>query len=85
MQGARRPDLTLLLDRAGRDRRLQRVARARDAGTARDRFERERAEFFERVRAGYLRAPRPSRERIRGDRCGTAPADEVTRADRSPR
>ncbi len=57
VQGARRPDLTLLLDvpvAIG----LQR-ARRRNAGTGierpdEDRFERQRAEFFERVRAAYL-------------------------------
>jgi dTMP kinase len=52
VQGARRPDLTLLLDgpvAVGLARSSQ-----RDAGKPRDRFERERTEFFERVRAGYL-------------------------------
>jgi len=55
VQGAMRPDLTLLLDipvAAGLER-----ARQRNAGQglgAADRFERERAEFFERVREGYL-------------------------------
>jgi dTMP kinase len=52
VQGTRRPDLTLLLDlpvELGLAR-----SRRRDAGKTRDRFERERAEFFERVRAGYL-------------------------------
>jgi len=55
VQDTMRPDLTLLLDApvaAGLER-----ARARNAGAGRaaaDRFERERNEFFERVRAGYL-------------------------------
>ena len=52
VQGARRPDLTLLLDlpvAVGLGR-----SQKRDAGRTRDRFERERAEFFERVRAAYL-------------------------------
>lgn len=52
VQGARRPDLTLLLDvpvALGLER-----SRQRDLGKTRDRFEREQAEFFERVRAGYL-------------------------------
>jgi dTMP kinase len=53
VQGARRPDLTLLLD-VPVELGLQR-ARQRDAGRAQDRFESERAEFFERVRASYLR------------------------------
>jgi dTMP kinase len=50
--GARRPDLTVLLD-APVPQALQR-ARQRNAGTAADRFESERTEFFERVRAAYL-------------------------------
>lgn len=50
--GARRPDLTLLLD-APVPQALQR-ARQRNAGAAADRFESERAEFFERVRGAYL-------------------------------
>ena len=55
VQGARRPDLTLLLD-APVEQGMQR-ARHRNAGAAADRFESERTEFFERVRAAYrLRA-----------------------------
>jgi dTMP kinase len=52
IQGTRRPDLTILLDApvAGA---LARAA-ARNAGSAPDRFERERTEFFERVRNAYL-------------------------------
>jgi dTMP kinase len=50
--GVRRPDLTVLLD-APVPQALQR-ARRRNAGAAADRFESERAEFFERVRAAYL-------------------------------
>jgi dTMP kinase len=49
--GARRPDLTLLLD-APVVQALGR-ARQRNAGAAADRFESERAEFFERVRDAY--------------------------------
>jgi dTMP kinase len=49
--GARRPDLTVLLD-APVAQALER-ARQRNAGAAADRFERERAEFFERVRDAY--------------------------------
>src|ERR1700730_16595773 len=49
--GARRPDLTVLLD-APVQEALQR-ARQRNAGAAEDRFESERAEFFERVRDAY--------------------------------
>jgi dTMP kinase len=52
VQGARRPDLTILLD-APVEHALARAA-ARNAGAAADRFERERSEFFERVRNVYL-------------------------------
>jgi dTMP kinase len=52
VQGSRRPDLTLLLD-APVDVALAR-ARQRNASAAVDRFESERVEFFERVRAAYL-------------------------------
>jgi dTMP kinase len=51
VQGARRPDLTVLLD-APVEQALRR-ARQRNAGAAADRFESERAEFFERVRDAY--------------------------------
>ncbi len=53
VQGARRPDLTFLLDlpvAIGRER-----TRMRDAGRVLDRFEAESADFFARVRAAYLR------------------------------
>ena len=50
--GARCPDLTVLLD-APVPQALQR-AQQRNAGAAADRFESERTEFFERVRAAYL-------------------------------
>jgi dTMP kinase len=52
VQGVRRPDLTVLLD-APVEAALARAA-ARNAGAAADRFERERGEFFERVRSVYL-------------------------------
>jgi dTMP kinase len=51
VQGSRRPDLTFLLD-APVAHALARAA-ARNAGAVNDRFERERAEFFERVRDVY--------------------------------
>jgi dTMP kinase len=51
VQDRRRPDLTVLLD-APVEQALQR-ARQRNAGAATDRFEEERAEFFERVRSVY--------------------------------
>jgi len=62
VQGERRPDLTVLLDgpvAVG----LARSSK-RDAGKARDRFERERTEFFERVRAGYLSRAQAEPERM---------------------
>jgi dTMP kinase len=61
VQGARRPDLTVLLD-APVEQALRR-ARQRSAGAPADRFESERAEFFERVRGVYraLAAAEPAR------------------------
>ncbi|NNM62956.1 MAG: dTMP kinase [Steroidobacteraceae bacterium] len=50
VQGARNPDLSLLLDLPV-ERALERV---RQRGLGADRFESERAEFFERVRRAYL-------------------------------
>jgi len=73
VQGARRPDLTLLLDlpvRVGLERAQRRntgapgVATAAGPTRATDRFERERVEFFERVRAAYLERARADPERI---------------------
>jgi dTMP kinase len=51
VQGTLRPHLTLLLD-APVENALAR-ARRRNAGSPEDRFERERSEFFERVRSVY--------------------------------
>jgi len=51
VQGARTPDLTVLLD-APVAQALRR-ARQRNAGAAADRFESERADFFARVRNAY--------------------------------
>jgi dTMP kinase len=61
VQGARRPDLTVLLD-APVEQALRR-AHQRNAGADADRFESERAEFFERVRDAYCAraAAEPSR------------------------
>ncbi len=62
VQGGRRPDLTLLLDvpvEIGLER-----SRLRDAGKARDRFENERMDFFQRVRDGYLRRARAEPRRM---------------------
>ncbi len=62
VQGSRRPDLTFLLD-APVEAALARAA-ARNAGAAADRFERERDEFFERVRSAYLARAAAEPERI---------------------
>jgi dTMP kinase len=51
VQGVRRPELTVLLD-APVEQALQR-ARQRNAGAAADRFESERADFFQRVHEAY--------------------------------
>lgn len=60
-QGSRRPDLTLLLDA---DPAVTAPRRASRAGRE-DRFERENAVFFERVRAGYLEIARREPQRVR--------------------
>jgi dTMP kinase len=60
--GARRPDLTVLLD-APVPQALQRAGQ-RNAGAAADRFESERADFFERVRSAYLARAAAEPERI---------------------
>ncbi|HWS62068.1 MAG TPA: dTMP kinase [Steroidobacteraceae bacterium] len=62
VQGALRPDLTLLLD-VPVDVGLER-SRQRDAGGIRDRFDGEKAEFFERVRDGYLSRARAEPQRV---------------------
>jgi dTMP kinase len=75
VQGARRPDLTVVLDvpvATGLAR-----SQKRDAGKTRDRFEREHAQFFERVREGYLSRARAEPERM-VVMDASLPADEVT-------
>lgn len=62
VQGARRPDLTVLLD-APVELALQR-ARRRNAGCVADRIESERTEFFERVRDVYLARAAAEPDRI---------------------
>lgn len=59
--GSMRPDLTLIFDApvAVAQQRLH------AATNAPDRFEREHAEFFERVRAAYLRIARENPQRVR--------------------
>lgn len=63
VQGDLRPDLTLLLD-APVDLALER-ARRRNQGQDTDRFELERAAFFETVRSTYLERSRAEPERFR--------------------
>jgi dTMP kinase len=62
VQGSRRPDLTILLDAPVKNA-LARAA-ARNAGAITDRFERERTEFFARVRDVYLARAAAEPERI---------------------
>jgi dTMP kinase len=62
VQGTRRPDLTVLLD-APVAQALER-ARQRNSGAPTDRFESERGEFFERVRAVYRARAAAEPERI---------------------
>jgi dTMP kinase len=77
VQRERRPDLTFVLDLSV-PRALER-AHLRDPGAKPDRFETERAEFFERVRKGYLARATSTPSRyvvINADQ----PAAEVARA-----
>jgi len=62
IQGARRPDLTFLLE-APVDVALSRAGK-RNAAAAADRFESERAEFFVRVRGAYLSRAAAESQRI---------------------
>lgn len=71
VQGALRPNLTLLLD-VPVDVGLQRANRRSEP----DRFEREQQEFFERVRAAYLERARREPQRLRVIDASRAP-DEV--------
>jgi dTMP kinase len=75
VQGALRPDLTILLD-APVAKALAR-ARTRNAGSPDDRFESERNEFFERVREVYLSRAAAEPQRI-AVVDATRTADEVT-------
>ncbi len=63
VQGSLRPDLTLLLD-VPVEQALER-ARLRNEGQQTDRFELERANFFERVRKGYLSRAQHEPQRFR--------------------
>ncbi len=80
VQGCRRPDLTLLLDvpvAVGLQRARQRNEGTGTERVAQDRFELQRAEFFERVRAAYLARAAAEPERIPVIDAGRS-ADEVT-------
>lgn len=63
VQGTLRPDLTLLLDAPLDISAARASARNTAAGTS-DRFEQERREFFERVRAAYLDRARQEPKRF---------------------
>ena len=63
VQGTLRPDLTLLLDAPLDISAARASARNAAAGTS-DRFEQERREFFERVRAAYLDRARQAPQRF---------------------
>ncbi len=74
VQGTRRPDLTFLLDMPV----AQAMQRVHRRGAGADRFEAERAEFFERVRRAYLaRATAEPRRIVVVD--ATRDADAVAR------
>lgn len=63
-----RPDLTLLLDcpiAVGLERTATRQAQSKRSEAKEDRFEREKIEFHERVRAGFLDLARQESERFR--------------------
>lgn len=61
-----RPDLTFLLDCPAKVGLARTVRRGLDAGYAReDRFEKEKTEFHERVRAGFLEMARAEPKRFR--------------------
>jgi len=63
-----KPDLTLLLDcpvELGLSRTAQRQSNAGSARGREDRFEREKMEFHEKVRAGFLAMARAEPERFR--------------------
>ncbi len=67
VQGSRRPDLTLLLDvpvAIGLRRARRRNEDTGVAHAGQDRFELQRAEFFERVRAAYLARAAAEPERM---------------------
>ena len=66
--GGMRPDLTLLLDcpvDVGLGRTASRLAQSQIDAPKEDRFEREKLEFHEKVRAGFLALARQEPERFR--------------------
>lgn len=65
VQGDLRPDLTLLLDAPVAIAMARARARNLKAGASEDRFEQERSQFFERMRAGYLNIAHANPDRIR--------------------
>lgn len=71
-----RPDLTLLCDLPVKEA-LERVHHRRDRGGDYNRFDQERGEFYEAVRAAYLELARREPDRIQIVQ-STAPKDEIT-------
>lgn len=66
VQGALRPDLTLLLDAPVALALARAKQRNRDRGQSLDdRFEQEQQQFFERVRSGYLEIAQAHPDRVR--------------------
>lgn len=74
------PGLTLLLDLGVADARERTRGRDLLGGASPDRIERERDEFFERVRAGFLRRAAQQPQRIRVIDASADPATVAARA-----
>lgn len=77
------PGLTLLLDLGVADARARTRGRDLLDGAGPDRIERERDEFFERVRAGFLARAAQAPERVRVLDASAAPAEVAAAALRA--
>ncbi|WP_240099812.1 dTMP kinase [Thermomonas flagellata] len=77
------PGLTLLLDLGVADARARTRGRDLLDGAGPDRIERERDEFFERVRAGFLQRAAQAPERVRVLDASVAPAEVAAAALRA--
>jgi dTMP kinase len=77
------PGLTLLLDLGVADARARTRGRDLLDGAGPDRIERERDEFFERVRAGFLQRAAQAPERVRVLDASAAPAEVAAAALRA--